>query len=101
MAKRYLPSVSVSRVTRRSRGSEVGSHPWLAARAPHANSKAIADPAKFRPLRFGRKSTANQIDECVDGLLFVRAARFDGDLVADRRSEQHHGDHTAGIGPAS
>ena len=62
---------------------------------------AIADSARCRKLRFRRESTANQIGECVDGLFFVRAARFDGDRAADPGSEQHDSDDTACIGPAS
>ena len=62
--------------------------------------EAITDLATCRPLGFRRESTANQIGECVDGLSFVSAAGFDGDRAADRRSEQHHSDDTACIGPS-
>ena len=63
--------------------------------------EAIADSAKRRHSGSRRESTGNQIGECVDGLFFVRTARFDGDRAADRRGEQHHGDDAACIGPAS
>ena len=63
--------------------------------------EAITDPAKSRHLGVRRESTANQIGECFNGLPFVSTARFDGDRAADRRSEQHHSDDTACIGPAS
>ena len=63
--------------------------------------EAIAEPAKCRHLGFRREFTANQIGECVDGLFFVRAARFDGDRAAVRCGEQHHTDDTACIGSAS
>ena len=63
--------------------------------------EAIADPVRSRDSGFRRESTANQIGECVDGLLFVSAARFDGDRAADPRSEQHHSDDIACIDPAS
>ena len=63
--------------------------------------EAITDAAKCRPLGVRRESTADQIGECLDGLSFVSTARFDGDRAADRRSEQHHSDDTACVGPAS
>ena len=63
--------------------------------------EAIADPAKCRPSGSRREPTGNQVGKCVDGLFFVRAARFDGDPAADSRSEQHHSDDTSCIGPAS
>jgi len=62
--------------------------------------EAIADPVRSRDSGFRRESTANQIGECVDSLLFVSAARFDGDRAADPSSEQHHGDDIACIDPA-
>jgi hypothetical protein len=63
--------------------------------------EAIADLATCRPLGLRRESTANQIGECVDGLFFVRTARFDGDRAADPRGEQHDSDDIACIDPAS
>jgi hypothetical protein len=63
--------------------------------------EAIADLAMCRLLGFRRESTANQIGECVDGLFFVRTARFDGDRAADPRSEQHDSDDIACIDSAS
>lgn len=63
--------------------------------------QAIADPVKCAHLAFRREFAANQIGECVDGLFFVRAARFDGDGATDRRRERHRGDDTPSIGPAS
>ena len=63
--------------------------------------EAIADSAKRRHSGSRRESTGNQIGECVDGFLFVSAARFNGDRAADPRSEQHYSDDTACIGPAS
>lgn len=63
--------------------------------------EAITDRAACCRLGFRRESTANQIGECVDGLFFVRTARFDGDRAADPRSEQHDSDDIACIDPAS
>ena len=63
--------------------------------------EAIAALVKCRHLAFRREFTGNQIDECVDGLFFVRAAGFDGDRAAVRCGEQHHSDDIACIGPAS
>jgi hypothetical protein len=61
----------------------------------------IADPATCGDLGVRRESMADQIGECVDGLFFVRAAGFDGDRATDPRSEEHHSDDTACVGPAS
>src|SRR5258706_14161384 len=101
MSEVCLAPICVSRVTHRSLKTQLGSHSSLSGERAVGGFERSPIRSKCLHLKVQRETTAYQFGKCVDGLFFVRAARFDGDRAAELRGEQHHSDDIACIGPAS